>query len=102
MNEDRVMGTARNLGGQAQEGFGRVTGDAKTQAEGVLNQAAGAAQDLYGQAKDHMSEAAEAVRQGAVTAEDYVRHTIEKRPYTVALAALCVGWLVGRLGRRDY
>jgi ElaB/YqjD/DUF883 family membrane-anchored ribosome-binding protein len=49
-----------------------------------------------------MSEAAEAVRQGAVTAEDYVRHTIEKRPYTVALAALCVGLLVGRLGRRDY
>ena len=47
MNEDRVVGTARNLGGKAQEGFGRVTGDTKNQVEGVINQAAGAAQDLY-------------------------------------------------------
>jgi hypothetical protein len=35
MNEDRVVGTARNLGGKAQEGFGRVTGDTKSQVEGV-------------------------------------------------------------------
>jgi uncharacterized protein YjbJ (UPF0337 family) len=101
MNEDRVMGTARNLGGKAQEGVGRLTGDAKSQAEGVVNQAAGVAQDLYGQARDHVSDAAESVRQGAVTAEDYIRHTIENRPYTAAFAALCVGWLIGRMGRRD-
>jgi len=29
MNEDRLAGTARNLGGKAQEGLGRVTGDTK-------------------------------------------------------------------------
>jgi len=102
MDEDRIVGTARNLGGKAQEGLGRVTGDAKTQAEGVINQAAGAAQDLYGQAKDGASDATAAVRQGAIEVEDYVRHTIEKRPYTVAVAALCLGWLLGRMGRRDY
>jgi uncharacterized protein YjbJ (UPF0337 family) len=101
MNEDRVAGTARNLGGKVQEGFGRVTGDAKTQAEGVLNQATGAAQDLYGQAKDSASEAVEVVRRGAVDAEDHVRHIIEQRPYTTALAALCIGWVIGRMGRRD-
>ncbi len=101
MNEDRVMGTARNLGGKAQEGVGRVTGDTKSQVEGVMNQAAGAAQDLYGQAKDTASDAAQAVRQGAMDAEDFLRHTIEKRPYTTALVALCVGWLIGRMGRRD-
>ena len=43
----------------------------------------------------------QAVRQGAVDAEDFLRHTIEKRPYTAALVALCVGWLIGRMGRRD-
>ena len=103
MNEDRVIGTARNLGGKAQEGFGRVTGDTISQAEGVINQAAGAAQDFYGQAKDTASEAAQVVRQGAVDAEDYIRHTIEKRPYTTAFVALCVGWLFGRMGgRRDW
>src|SRR5262245_64620577 len=51
MNEDRIIGTARNLGGQAQEGFGRVTGDTRTQAEGIVNQVTGTAQELYGQAK---------------------------------------------------
>jgi uncharacterized protein YjbJ (UPF0337 family) len=101
MNEDRVIGTAKNLGGKAQEGLGRVAGDTKTEAEGLINQAAGAAQDIYGQAKDAASDAAEVVRQSAVDAEDYVRHTIEKRPYTTALVALGVGWLIGRMGRSD-
>jgi uncharacterized protein YjbJ (UPF0337 family) len=101
MNEDRVIGTARNLGGQAQEGFGRLTGDTKSQVEGVINQAAGAAQNLYGQAKEGAAGAAQAVRRGAMDAEDIIRQTIEKRPYTTALVALCVGWLIGRMGRRD-
>ena len=101
MNEDRVVGTARNLGGRVQEGVGRVTGDTKTQVEGVINQAAGAAQDLYGQAKDTAADAAQAARRGAVEAEDFLRRTIESRPYTATLVALCVGWLIGRMGRRD-
>ncbi len=101
MNEDRLAGTATNLGGKVQQGIGRVTGDTKSQVEGVVNQAAGAAQDLYGQAKDTASDAAQAVRKGAVDAEDYIRQVIEKRPYTVALAALCAGWLLGRMGRHD-
>jgi uncharacterized protein YjbJ (UPF0337 family) len=99
MNEDRVTGTARNLGGKVQEGVGRVTGDANTQIEGLMNQAAGAAQDLYGQAKDTAADAAQAVRKSAVEAEDYVRQTIEQRPYTAALIALGVGWLIGRMVR---
>jgi uncharacterized protein YjbJ (UPF0337 family) len=101
MNEDRVAGTTKNLGGKVQEGFGRVTGDTKSQADGLINQAAGAAQDLYGQAKETTSDAARVVRQGAIDAEDYVRRTIEQRPYTTAFAALCVGWFIGRMGRRD-
>jgi uncharacterized protein YjbJ (UPF0337 family) len=27
MEEDRMSGTAKNLGGKVEEGFGRVTGD---------------------------------------------------------------------------
>jgi uncharacterized protein YjbJ (UPF0337 family) len=84
-----------------QEGVGRVTGDTKTQVEGVVNQAAGAAEELYGQAKESASDGAQAVWQGATYAEDYIRHTIEKRPYTTALVALCAGWLIGRMGRQD-
>jgi uncharacterized protein YjbJ (UPF0337 family) len=101
MNEDRIAGTTRNLGGKVQEGFGRVTGDTKTQAEGLVNQATGAAQDLYGQAKDTAADAAQVVRRSAADAEDFVRRTIEERPYTTAFMALCIGWVIGRMGRRD-
>jgi uncharacterized protein YjbJ (UPF0337 family) len=51
VDENSVKGAA-NLGGKAQEAFGKFTGNAQTQAEGRVNQAAGAAQDLYGQAAD--------------------------------------------------
>jgi uncharacterized protein YjbJ (UPF0337 family) len=47
MDENRFEGTARNVGGKVQEGLGRATGDVKTKTEGMINQAAGAAQDLY-------------------------------------------------------
>jgi uncharacterized protein YjbJ (UPF0337 family) len=92
MDENRVEGTARNLGGKVQEGVGRVTGDAKTQAEGVLNQAAGRAQDLYGQTAD-------TARQTATTLDSWFRETIETQPYTTAVVALGIGWLIGRLHR---
>ena len=46
MDEDRISGTARNVGGKIEEGIGRLTGDARTQIQGKLDQAAGAAQDL--------------------------------------------------------
>jgi uncharacterized protein YjbJ (UPF0337 family) len=101
MNEDRVAGTVRNLSGKAQEGIGRMTGDTKSQVEGVVNQAVGAAQDLYGQAKDTAADAAQTVKKTALDAEDTVRHFIEKRPYTTALVALCLGWAIAQLQRRD-
>jgi uncharacterized protein YjbJ (UPF0337 family) len=92
MDENRVEGTARNLGGKVQEGLGKVTGDARTQSEGLANQAAGAAQDLYGQA-------AETARETASSFEKPLRHTIETQPYTSALVAVGIGWLLGRLHR---
>lgn len=88
MDENRVEGTARNIGGKVQEGVGRMTGDAKTRSEGAVNQAQGAAQDLYGQAKDTAS-----------SFERWLRHTIETQPYTAALIALGIGWVMGRTHR---
>ena len=35
MDENRIAGTARNMGGKVEEGFpGRMTGDTKSQVEG--------------------------------------------------------------------
>ncbi len=96
MDENRTAGTARNMGGKVEEGFGRVTGGTKSQVEGIANQAAGAAQDLYGQARD---SAADAVRDSAASLEKWLRHNIETQPYTTALVAVGIGWLLGRMHR---
>jgi uncharacterized protein YjbJ (UPF0337 family) len=101
MDEDRLEGMARKFGGKAQEGFGRMTGDAESQFKGKLNQAMGAAQDIFGQAKDTTSDAAEAVKQCAVESGHLFRDFVVRRPYTTAVLALGVGWLIAMLGSRD-
>jgi uncharacterized protein YjbJ (UPF0337 family) len=92
MDENRVEGAVRNVGGKVQEGFGRVTGDARARGEGLANQAAGKAQDLYGQAAD-------TARETASTLDGWLRHQIETQPYMSALVALGIGWLLGRMHR---
>ena len=92
MDENRVSGTARNIGGKIEEGAGRLVGDAKTQIQGKLDQASGTAQDLYGQAAD-------AARETATGFEKWLRTTIETQPYTSAAVALGIGWLLGRMHR---
>lgn len=92
MDENRVQGTARNWGGKVQEGVGTVTGDATQRAEDIANQATGAAQELYGQAVD-------TARDSAATLDNWLRNTIETQPYTTAIVAIGIGWLLGRLHR---
>lgn len=92
MDENRVEGTTRDVGGKMQEGVGRMTGDARLHAEGVANQAVGTAQDLYGQAAD-------TAREQAMNLDRWLRRNIEIQPYTCALIALGIGWLFGRMHR---
>ena len=102
MNEDRLGGTAKNVGGQVEEGFGRATGDVKTQIQGKARQMEGTLQEVYGQAKETAAEAAEAIREAGGEAGDFLRTTIEQRPYTTAAVALGIGYLIGRFGHRPY
>jgi uncharacterized protein YjbJ (UPF0337 family) len=99
MDQDRLSGTAKNLGGKVEEGIGRATGDARTQLRGQMKQAEGSAQDLYGQAQEAAGETAEAVRKLSGSVEDALRDYIEHKPYTTALIALGLGWLIGRAHR---
>jgi uncharacterized protein YjbJ (UPF0337 family) len=92
MDENRLSGAARNVGGKIEEGAGRLAGDAKTQIRGKLDQVSGTAQDLYGQTAD-------ATREKAAEFEKWLRTTIETQPYTAALVALGIGWLLGRMHR---
>jgi hypothetical protein len=64
-----------------------MTGDAR---EGLANQTVGTAKELYGQA---------AAREHAPNLDRGLRHTIETQPYTSALIALGIGWLLGRMHR---
>ena len=112
MNEDRFAGTAKNVAGRVEQGFGRVTGDMKTEAEGQIKQATGAAQDFYGQAKEAAGDAygqakevagdaARSVQQHAAPMEEFLRNAIESRPYTSVAVALGVGWVIGWMGRHS-
>ena len=100
MNEDRLTGNAKKIGGQVEAGFGRATGDIKSQVQGAVNEAEGTLQDLYGQAKEAAVNTAQAVRERAEGADDLVRTTIEQRPYTTAAIALALGFLIGRFAHR--
>jgi uncharacterized protein YjbJ (UPF0337 family) len=103
MTDDRLSGSAKNIGSQVEEGFGRATGDVKTQLQGKAKQMEGTLQDVYGQAKETAADAAEAIRDRASEAGDSLRAAIEERPFTAAAIALGIGFLIGRLGRRaDY
>ena len=99
MDENRMSGAAKNLGGKMEEGLGRATGDAKTRVQGQARQAEGSIQDLYGQAIDSAEDAIDAVRQMPASVDDTIRHYIESNPYTTAAIALGLGWLIGRSHR---
>src|ERR1700743_593838 len=57
MDKDRVVGSAKDFAGKVEGTVGGIAGDARTQAAGRAREATGAAQNLYGQAKDAVSDA---------------------------------------------
>jgi hypothetical protein len=83
--------------------FDRALGETKKQAENVASAFSGAAQDVYGQARDSAADVAgtanEAARSAMNSFEKAIRSTIETQPYTAAAIALGIGWLLGRMHR---
>ena len=45
------------------------------------------------------AQAADTARQTATTLDGWLRHNIETQPYTSALIAFGIGWLLGRMHR---
>ncbi len=52
MDKDRIEGAGHQAKGAVKEAFGKVTGDAKTEAEGKAEKAAGKVQNAVGGIKD--------------------------------------------------
>jgi len=69
--------------------------EVKSQVEGRVRAAAGAARSLYGCAGRRPG----ATGRRAAALEDTLRETIERRPASAVVAALAIGWLLGRIGR---
>jgi uncharacterized protein YjbJ (UPF0337 family) len=52
MDKDRVAGAAKSIKGSVKETIGKVTGDAKLQSDGRMDQAKGKLQNAVGGVKD--------------------------------------------------
>jgi uncharacterized protein YjbJ (UPF0337 family) len=57
MDKDRIEGSLHQAKGKIKEVIGKVTGDAKTEAEGRAEKAAGKVQNTVGGVKDAVREA---------------------------------------------
>jgi len=66
MDNDRIVGSAKEFAGRVEGVVGEMTGDAKTQASAKAREAAGTVQNLYGQTKD-------AAREATDTAANYAK-----------------------------
>lgn len=93
MDQDRIKGMAGNVGGKVKDAVGGLTGDAKTQAEGRMDQATGQLQNAYGSAKD-------SAREAASTVGSELDSFVSERPMVALLAAVGVGYVLGRLMHR--
>jgi uncharacterized protein YjbJ (UPF0337 family) len=57
MDKDRIAGAAKKVTGSIEETIGKVTGDAKLEAEGKADKAAGKVQNAIGDIKDTVRDA---------------------------------------------
>lgn len=56
VDDDRVKGAARNVGGKVKEGVGKAVGDEKMKREGQADQVKGRAENAIGGIKDAARE----------------------------------------------
>jgi len=61
MDKDRIEGAGKQAKGKVKEGWGQLTGDAKTEAEGKADKAEGRAQNAVGGMKDAARDARDKV-----------------------------------------
>ena len=108
MDDNRVEGAARNIGGKVESAAGKLVGDQKLQADGAIDQVAGRAQQAVGGAADSMRDATASVRRVANQAGDYgsalldqveeygdaLAERVDARPITSVLIAAGIGFLL--------
>ena len=122
MDSDRIGGAAKETLGKAQSAAGEVFGDKETELKGHAREASGTAQNVYGQAKDALGDAADSAQgiygqakeklgdtfgdtfSDASGSAERALHSLEKevkdRPLIALLIAALVGYVLAQLTTR--
>ncbi len=100
MTDQRIDGAADTLNGKARSGLGRLTGDARLQLDGRLNEVKGKALDAYGRVIDGLDglvdRAPADLREPARTGLDFAR----RKPLLTTGIVAGLALLLSGLGRR--
>jgi uncharacterized protein YjbJ (UPF0337 family) len=104
MTDDRIEGTARKGFGHIQDAVGGLTGDAKTQAKGKLNETVGGVQNAFGKAKDTAADGYNRARGQVEDTYGQIDRVLRDQPLLGIGVGLALGALIGLLlgeARRD-
>ena len=109
MDNDRIEGAARNIGGKVEETAGDILGDNKTKTDGLVDQVTGSAQNAYGGIKetarqvagdapryldDALDSGARYYRQGSQAVRDRMGSVPLTEIMMAAAAGYFLAWLV--------
>ncbi len=100
MNEDRLEGTAQNIGGSIKSAVGDATGDTRLEAEGMVDQATGTAKRAYGRAKEKVASTGSAAADQLDDISALLGDTVAERPLTALLVAGAIGFVLAKLTSR--
>ncbi len=95
MNRDSIEGTATSTGGKFKSAMGDIIQDRNLQGEGLIDQAKGAAQTVYGNAKEAVSSSIDDTAARLREATDTAVATARNAPIMTALAIGAAGVALG-------
>src|ERR1700757_3222281 len=97
MDENRIEGAANEGVGRLQDAWGGLTGDPEAQAKGKWRQVEGAAQKMWGKARDQMRGQFDHRSHQAKERLDQTVDLIEAKPLAAVGVATFVGLTLGLL-----
>ena len=100
MTEQRIEGAANKIGGGVQEGFGQLTGDWKTQAQGRLRQLKGVALDQFGRAVNALETQVDKAPQSVQPHARRALGVARDKPVATMLGLAALTYLLTRRARR--
>lgn len=102
MTDQRIQGAADQIGGKTRTGLGKLTGDAKLQLDGRVDEYKGKARDAYGRVVDGLDGL---VAKAPAEYREYGRKGIDfarRKPLLTTGIVAGLAIILGGLGRRRH